>query len=141
MQARDSFAVPSTFVDNGDPVIKTGRQYLESIRDRRTVFLDGGAVHDVTTHPAYRNAAATVARLYDFQAAPENVAYVQSLFGDAVQQIPPGEIGAVYMAYEEQGRADVADQRTDGISEAVSTKFWYEWGIVVPVIQDAASLA
>jgi len=54
-------------------VIKTGRQHLESIRDRRTVFLDGQAVRDVTDHPAYRNAAATVARLYDLQAEPANV--------------------------------------------------------------------
>ncbi len=54
-------------------MIKTGRQHLESIRDRRTVFLDGQAVNDVTDHPAYRNAAATVARLYDFQAEPANL--------------------------------------------------------------------
>ena len=53
----------------GDPMIKTGQQHIESIRDGRTVFLDGRAVEDVTTHPAYRNAAATVAALYDFQAA------------------------------------------------------------------------
>lgn len=50
-------------------MIKTGQQHLESIRDGRTVFLDGRAVEDVTTHPAYRNAAATVGALYDFQAA------------------------------------------------------------------------
>jgi 4-hydroxyphenylacetate 3-monooxygenase len=56
-----------------ETVIKTGRQHLESIRDRRTVFLDGRAVNDVTDHPAYRNAAATVARLYDFQAEPANL--------------------------------------------------------------------
>jgi 4-hydroxyphenylacetate 3-monooxygenase len=50
-------------------VIKTGPQHLESIRDGRTVFLDGRAVEDVTSHLAYRNAAATVGALYDFQAA------------------------------------------------------------------------
>ena len=50
-------------------VIKTGRQHLDSIRDGRTVLLDGRAVGDVTGHPAYRNAAATVGTLYDFQAA------------------------------------------------------------------------
>ncbi len=50
-------------------MIKTGQQHLQSIRDGRTVFLDGRAVEDVTIHPAYRNAAATVGALYDFQAA------------------------------------------------------------------------
>lgn len=53
-------------------MIKTGRQHLDSIRDGRTVFLDGRAVEDVTAHPAYRNAAATVGGLYDFQAAAAN---------------------------------------------------------------------
>ena len=33
----------------------------------------GKLVDDVTTHPAYRNACASAAALYDFQAAPENL--------------------------------------------------------------------
>jgi len=53
-------------------MIKTGRQHLESIRDGRTIFLDGETVTDVTSHRAFRNAVATVARLYDFQADPRN---------------------------------------------------------------------
>ncbi|HYC15021.1 MAG TPA: 4-hydroxyphenylacetate 3-hydroxylase N-terminal domain-containing protein [Stellaceae bacterium] len=53
-------------------MIKTGRDHLNSIRDARTIFLEGRVVTDVTTHPAYRNAAATVGRLYDFQAEPAN---------------------------------------------------------------------
>jgi 4-hydroxyphenylacetate 3-monooxygenase len=54
------------------PAIKTGAQHLESLRDSRTIFLDGVPVKDVTAHPAYRNAVATVAAMYDFQAADEN---------------------------------------------------------------------
>ena len=54
-------------------MIKTGRQHLDTIRDGRTVLLDGRVVNDVTSDPAYRNAAATVGRLYDFQAEPANV--------------------------------------------------------------------
>src|SRR5688500_19465719 len=43
----------------------TGREYLESLRDGRQVYIYGERVKDVTTHPAFRNSARTVARLYD----------------------------------------------------------------------------
>ena len=36
-----------------------------SLRDDRTVFIYGERVKDVTTHPAFRNTARMVARLYD----------------------------------------------------------------------------
>ncbi len=48
--------------------IKTGSDHLRSLRDGRTVYLDGKLVGDVTVHPAFRNAVATACRLYDFQA-------------------------------------------------------------------------
>ena len=43
----------------------TGAEYLESLRDGREVYIYGERVEDVTTHPAFRNAAASVALLYD----------------------------------------------------------------------------
>jgi 4-hydroxyphenylacetate 3-monooxygenase len=43
----------------------TGKEYLESLRDGREVFVYGERVKDVTTHPAFRNAARSIARLYD----------------------------------------------------------------------------
>jgi len=43
----------------------TGRQYLESLRDGREVYIYGERVADVVTHPAFRNAARSIARLYD----------------------------------------------------------------------------
>src|SRR6185437_15725655 len=43
----------------------TGAEYLESIRDRREVYVYGDRVEDVTTHPAFRNTARSIARLYD----------------------------------------------------------------------------
>jgi 4-hydroxyphenylacetate 3-monooxygenase len=43
----------------------TGAEYLESLRDGREVFIYGERVKDVTTHPAFRNAAVSVAKLYD----------------------------------------------------------------------------
>src|SRR5450755_2361333 len=43
----------------------TGDEYLESIRDGREIWAYGERVGDVTTHPAFRNAARMVARMYD----------------------------------------------------------------------------
>ena len=43
----------------------TGQEYLESLRDRREVYVYGERVEDVTTHPAFRNTARSIARLYD----------------------------------------------------------------------------
>src|SRR5258705_2624632 len=43
----------------------TGKEYLESLRDGREIYVYGERVPDVTTHPAFRNAARTIAKLYD----------------------------------------------------------------------------
>jgi 4-hydroxyphenylacetate 3-monooxygenase len=43
----------------------TGKEYLESLRDGREVYIQGERVDDVTTHPAFRNSARSIARLYD----------------------------------------------------------------------------
>src|SRR5262249_31863857 len=43
----------------------TGKEYLESLRDDREVYVYGERVPDVTAHPAFRNAARTIAKLYD----------------------------------------------------------------------------
>src|SRR5215207_8530944 len=43
----------------------TGDEYLESLRDGREIWLYGEQVKDVTTHPAFRNTARMIARLYD----------------------------------------------------------------------------
>jgi 4-hydroxyphenylacetate 3-monooxygenase len=43
----------------------TGQEYLESLRDGREIWIHGEKVEDVTTHPAFRNAARSIARLYD----------------------------------------------------------------------------
>lgn len=42
-----------------------GESYLESLRDGREVYIDGEKVEDVTSHPAFRNSARSMARLYD----------------------------------------------------------------------------
>ena len=51
--------------------LRSGAEYLRSLRDGRCVFVDGGLVRDVTEHPAFAGAAGTLARLFDIAAAPE----------------------------------------------------------------------
>src|SRR5213075_3065899 len=43
----------------------TGAEYLEELRDGREVYIYGERVKDVTEHPAFRNTARMVARLFD----------------------------------------------------------------------------
>jgi 4-hydroxyphenylacetate 3-monooxygenase len=52
--------------------MRSGSDYLKSLNDGRQVFVNGEKVADVTKHPAFREAARSVARLYDIAAAPEN---------------------------------------------------------------------
>jgi 4-hydroxyphenylacetate 3-monooxygenase len=52
---------------------KTGAEHLRSLKDGRTVYIDGELVEDVTTHAAFRNTVASAALLYDYQARSENI--------------------------------------------------------------------
>jgi aromatic ring hydroxylase len=52
--------------------MRTGAEYLESLRDGRNVFIDGERIEDVTTHPLTRGYAAQAARFYDLHHEPEN---------------------------------------------------------------------
>lgn len=44
---------------------QTGAEYLESLRDDREIYIYGERIKDITEHPAYRNSAQSVAKLYD----------------------------------------------------------------------------
>jgi 4-hydroxyphenylacetate 3-monooxygenase len=50
----------------------TGAEYLDSLRDGREVWIYGERVQDITTHPAFRNSARSVARLYDALHDPQS---------------------------------------------------------------------
>ena len=52
--------------------MRSGADYLRSLKDGRCVYVDGERVTDVTAHPAFREAAKSVARLFDIAAAPEH---------------------------------------------------------------------
>ena len=54
-------------------VCKTGAEHIKSLKDGRTVYIDGKLVTDVTEHPAFRNAVQSAGLLYDFQARRENI--------------------------------------------------------------------
>lgn len=47
-----------------------GKTKLERMRDGREVWVGAERVTDVTTHPAFREAAKTVAALYDWKSDP-----------------------------------------------------------------------
>jgi 4-hydroxyphenylacetate 3-monooxygenase len=53
-------------------MMKTGEQHIASLRDGRTVLIDGEKVDDTTRHPAFRRTVQSVGRLYDFAIAPQN---------------------------------------------------------------------
>lgn len=52
--------------------MRSGSDYLKSLNDGRQVFVTGERVANVAEHPAFREAARSVARLYDIAAAPEH---------------------------------------------------------------------
>ena len=57
--------MPAEATSNRRTLPYTGAEYLESLRDDREIWVYGERVKDVTTHPAFRNTARMVARLYD----------------------------------------------------------------------------
>ena len=46
-------------------MLLTGRDYIESIRDGREVWIDGERVTDVPSHPAFKPMVDVRARVYD----------------------------------------------------------------------------
>jgi 4-hydroxyphenylacetate 3-monooxygenase len=49
----------------------SGKEKLERMRDGRIIYIGAERVDDVTRHGAFRNAARTIADLYDFKADPD----------------------------------------------------------------------
>lgn len=53
--------------------MRTGKQYLDALSRRRAeIYVGGERVDDVSTHSAFRNAAQSVARMYDVTSDPKN---------------------------------------------------------------------
>ena len=87
-------------------MLKTGLEHLESLRDGRVVYIGSEKVTDVTTHPAFRNAAHSIAAIYDMKAAPEN--------REAASFMEGGETFSAYFlrarSREEIGRASCRER-------------------------------
>ena len=56
-------------------MLKTGSEHLEQLRDGRVVYIGAERVEDVTTHPAFRNAARSMAAIYDMKRADPQYSY------------------------------------------------------------------
>jgi 4-hydroxyphenylacetate 3-monooxygenase len=54
-------------------MVKDGAKHIASLRDARTIYLNGELVENPVDHPAFRNAIRSYGQMYDFQAQPENV--------------------------------------------------------------------
>jgi 4-hydroxyphenylacetate 3-monooxygenase len=68
-------------------MIRTGKQYFDSLRDGREVYIDGERVRDVTQDPRLAGAAETVAELYDLQhdaAVASDLTYASPKTGNPV---------------------------------------------------------
>jgi 4-hydroxyphenylacetate 3-monooxygenase/anthranilate 3-monooxygenase (FAD)/4-hydroxyphenylacetate 3-monooxygenase len=45
--------------------IRTGSEFIESLRDERTIYVNGERLSEVTTYPPFTGVIATLASLYD----------------------------------------------------------------------------
>jgi len=54
--------------------VRTGKNYVEALRDGRRVFQGGRRIEDVPAHPGFAGTVRTLARLYDRQHSPEDAA-------------------------------------------------------------------
>lgn len=71
--------------------IRTGQQYIDSLRDGRVIHAGGQRVDDVTATPAFRGVINTIAALYDAQHDPR--------YRDVLTFTPSGASAAVSATY------------------------------------------
>ncbi len=51
--------------------IRTGKEFISSMQDGRTIYIDGERIKDVTTDPRFADACQTVGELYEMQHDPK----------------------------------------------------------------------
>lgn len=56
-------------------MLRTGKDYLASLRDGRQIYIGDERISDVTTHPAFRNAAQSYANLFDLKRKTEGMSF------------------------------------------------------------------
>jgi 4-hydroxyphenylacetate 3-monooxygenase len=85
--------------------IRTGKQFLEGIRDDREVWCDGERIRDVTTDPRFAGGAQTLAELFDLQhdaKLSDRLTYQSPTSGDRV----------VLSTIQPKSQEDLARRRT-----------------------------
>ena len=70
-------------------MLRTGAQYLDSLRDGRQVWINGERVADVTTHPAFRPIVSLRARLYDMAHEAQHSAAMSYVDDDQRRALQP----------------------------------------------------
>src|SRR4051812_1900847 len=58
-------------------MLKSGSEHLRRLKDGRVVYVGSERIDDVTTHPAFRNAARTVADIFDMKAADPEYSFAE----------------------------------------------------------------
>lgn len=53
-------------------MLRTGKQYIEALKDDRCIYINGEKVKDIINHPAFSGIVQSFAQLYDFAANPDN---------------------------------------------------------------------
>ncbi|NDJ58555.1 4-hydroxyphenylacetate 3-monooxygenase, oxygenase component [Enterobacteriaceae bacterium 4M9] len=88
----------------------TGEEYLKSLQDGRGIYIYGERVKDVTTHPAFRNAAGSIAGLYDALHAPDS-------HDRLCWQTDTGNGGYTHRTFRFARSADEIRQQRDSIAD------------------------
>ena len=96
----------------------TGEEYLASLRDDREIYIYGDRVKDVTSHPAFRNAAASMARLYDALHDPQSKEKL-------CWETDTGNGGYTHKCFRYARSADELRQQRDAIAEW--SRLTYGW--------------
>ncbi|MSQ72675.1 MAG: hypothetical protein EXR27_15510 [Betaproteobacteria bacterium] len=73
-------------------MLLNGAQKLERLRDGRVIYVGAEKIDDVTTHPAFRHGAQTIAGLFDLKADPSQ----RDLFSFAESDAPDAERYSLY---------------------------------------------
>lgn len=92
--------------------LRTGEEFLRSLDDGRAVFVDGERVKNVTTHPAFAEAARSAAKLFDIAADPA--------LRDRMTYTSPTSGGPVYRAFQ------IPRSHTDLRAKRLASETWSE---------------
>ena len=96
---------------------RTGNEYLEGLRDKRSVRVDGHAVQDVTNHPSFTGSLDGMAGYFDWQHKHKD----ECLMDDGKGDIPADLAGHELLDYEELlAAADPVEFRVDDEHRAAS---------------------